>query len=50
MMINKAETKFEELISIYKLLLTLEHESCHNIPRWIKNNEDPLLISPDKND
>ncbi|KAM3147200.1 hypothetical protein pb186bvf_000916 [Paramecium bursaria] len=50
MMINKDQTKFEELQPIYKLLLTLEHESCHSIPRHSNKNTDPLLISPEKND
>ena len=48
-MTNNEETKFDTLTPIQKLLLTLEHESCHNIHRWYIKNKDPLLISPEKN-
>ncbi|KAM3127073.1 hypothetical protein pb186bvf_020809 [Paramecium bursaria] len=48
-MINQEPVKFVHLKAIDKLLETLEHECCHNIPRWDSLNGNPLLISPEKN-
>ena len=46
--INKEQTRFEDFIQMYKLLLTFEHESCDITPRYSRKKTNPFLISKEK--
>ncbi|KAM3127079.1 hypothetical protein pb186bvf_020351 [Paramecium bursaria] len=41
---------YDNLLDLFKALVTLEHEGLHNLIRFVMNNENPQLISPEKND
>ncbi|KAM3127071.1 hypothetical protein pb186bvf_020807 [Paramecium bursaria] len=43
-------SEYDNLSDLYKALVTLEHEGLHGLIRFVMNNENPQLISPEKND